>query len=285
VASMEITSILSELIPVYRKIVCGKFAIALAGAHAKGMEDDDSDLDIFVYADDYQPYRVRKAVFEALSGDDRIYVSEDIGEAPWGGSIDFTYGSLRVETNVKLIGRVDEVIDECLRGSIRIYPASWTLNGYYDFIHLSEIGFIVPLEDDFDVILNWKNRVQRYPLNLKRAIIREFWWKSRQWVDNFHYISAMNRLDYVYTSGIVQQTFQNVIQVLFALNETYFSGDKKIEKQLKTLRFCPECLTANLEILFTMRRQLEFMQLQRKILKDALNEIEAAMAESDASCL
>ncbi len=279
----EISSIISELIPIYRKMIRGEFAIALAGAHAKGMADADSDLDIFVYAEEFAPYPVRKDIVEKISDDDQVYVSEDIDKAPWGGSIDFTYKSIRIETNVKKIGTVDKIIDECLRGNIRIYPASWTLNGYYDFIHLSEVDFIVPLEDDFNVIHDWKQKTKEYPINLKRAIIEEFWWKSRQWIDNFHYMSAINRLDFIYTSGIVQQTFQNVIQVLFALNEKYFPGDKKIEKQLKSLRFCPDCLKNNLEILFTMSKQTEFMLLQRKILKDTMDEMEAFIAVSDVS--
>ncbi|UVI31543.1 nucleotidyltransferase domain-containing protein [Paenibacillus spongiae] len=64
---MEIQSIVNELMPFYKKIISGQYAIALAGAHAKGKADAHSDLDIFVYTEDVLPFENRKAVFEAIS--------------------------------------------------------------------------------------------------------------------------------------------------------------------------------------------------------------------------
>src|ERR1700730_7110873 len=139
--SKEILSIIDELIPVYKKTIYGEYSIALAGAHAKGKADIHSDLDIFIYAEDVPPYESRKAVFESISdvkGD--VWVSEDIVSFLWGGSIDFIYKGYKVETTIRSINKLEEVVNECLNGHIKIYPEAWTLNGYFNYIYLSELN-------------------------------------------------------------------------------------------------------------------------------------------------
>lgn len=272
--SNEISAIVSEIIPVYRDFVCGEYAIALAGAHAKGVADVNSDLDMFIYTEGIQPYSFRKALIENIADNDDIYISEEIDKEPWGGIIDFFYKGYKIETNVRDIKNVRNVVDECLQGKIKIFPASWTLHGYYNYVYLSEIDFIKPLEDAYKVVYNLKQKLKSYPLNLKKTIINEFWCKSNQWLNNFHYISAINRMDSIYTSGIVQQTFHSIVQVLFALNEKYFSGDKKIEKQLSDLAFCPRCLIENIEFLLASNKKVNLLQQQRRILCDTVSEIE-----------
>lgn len=272
--SKDILSIVDELIPAYKEIIRGEYAIALAGAHAKGKADIHSDLDIFVYAQDVSPFESRKAIFERICDSKKdFWISEDIVSLPWGGSIDFIYKGYKVETTIRSINKLEEVIDECLNGKIKIYPEAWTLNGYFNYIYLSEIDFIKTIDDSFNIISNLKEKIKIYPLELKKAIINEFWWKSNLWINNFHYISAINRMDIVYTSRITSNTIQNLVQVLFALNEKYFYGDKKIELQLNGLKFCPKSLTDNIELLLTTSRDIEFLQRQRNILIKIADEI------------
>ncbi len=63
---------------------------------------------------------------------------------------------------------------------------------------------------------------------------------ARFWPDNFHYKSAVERCDVIYTTGIVHQVAHNLIQALFALNETHFPGDKKLEAALAHLPLRPQ---------------------------------------------
>lgn len=95
------------------------------------------------------------------------------------------------------------------------------------------------------------------------------------WLDNFHYASAIKRMDIIYTSGCVQSTFHAIVQLLFALNEKYFNGDKKIEKQLAELEFCPKGLTDNIVFLLNSPRDVDMLQQQREILICIANEIKS----------
>lgn len=198
----EIMSIINEIIPVFKEIICGRYAISLAGSHAKGMADINSDLDIFVYTEDVQPYSIRKAVIEKIADStDGIFISEAIDRDPWGGCIDFKYKGRDVETTVHNLNYTQNTITDCLQGNIKIHPSFWTLNGYYNYICLAEIDFIKALQDPYNIISGFKQMIATYPPKLKKAIIDEFWWKSNMWLDNFHYTSAVKRMDIVYTSG------------------------------------------------------------------------------------
>jgi hypothetical protein len=46
------------------------------------------------------------------------------------------------------------------------------------------------------------------------------------WSDNPHYIDTIERGDVIYTSAIVQQVAQALVQVVFALTPQYFPGEK-----------------------------------------------------------
>ncbi|MCQ6558965.1 hypothetical protein NNL21_09695 [Paenibacillus mendelii] len=58
-------------------------------------------------------------------------------------------------------------------------------------------------------------------------------------------------------------------QVLFALNERYFYGDKKLESLLKGLSFCPPVLTDHHEFLLTARKDISHLKRQRDVLAEA----------------
>lgn len=272
----EFMNIINELIPVYKQFITGKYAIALAGSHAKGTADLNSDLDIFIYTEDILPYSARKTIIEGVADSvEGINISEAIDRDPWGGCIDFKYMGHDIETTVHSLSYTENTLNECLQGNIAIHPAFWTLNGYYSYICLAEIDFIKALEDPYNIISDFKNKVSQYPPRLKKAIIDEFWWRCNMWLDNFHYASAIKRMDIIYTSGCVQSTFHAIVQLLFALNEKYFNGDKKIEKQLAELEFCPKCLTDNIGFLLNSPRDVDMLQQQREILICIVNEIKS----------
>lgn len=273
---MEVTTVIEELLPLYKEVIRGQYSIALAGAHAKSFADNHSDLDIYIYVEDIVSYETRKSTFERPEIQN-LWVSQDIISNSWGGSIDFEYNGLKVETTLKSLDQLSKVVEECLSGIIRITPETWTLNGYYNYICLSEIDCVQSIEDPYHILHKLKGHTKSYPLTLKRAILEHFWPKSLLWIDNFHYLSAIERMDIVYTSGIVNQTIQNMTQVLFALNEKYFGGDKKLELQWRKLSFCPAALLNNVETLLTVRRDVKHLKHQREILKEVAVEIETEM--------
>jgi hypothetical protein len=267
---------LDKLLPVLRACVTGRYAIALAGAHAKGHWDEGSDLDLFLLADALKPAQERAAVVSAAGGRD-VYITPTLDEHPWGGSIDFRFNDMPVETTVRSIERMQCVVAACAAGQFTVTPVLWTIHGYYDFVYLSEAAFLQPIADPQAIFPALKAQVDPYPEAFRKAALAYFLPRAGYWMESFHYLSAIQRGDFVYTSGILQQSFHNLLQALFPLNRRFFNGDKRIPHQLASLPFCPQLLREKLDFLLSAPREPAKLRRQREEFMQVLAEVNAAV--------
>lgn len=276
----NIATRIEAIVPVLMEMLTGRYVIALGGSYAKGYVDEFSDLDFYVYTEGVKPLEERRSILSAIAdADQTCYIDERIDGTLWGGCADFYYKGMKVETSVKSIEGYEKAIQDCLDGHIFVEPTFWTLSGYYNYICLSEVSFVQPLRDEAGILAAWKEQVSVYPEKLREAIIRQFWWKSTFWLDNFHYLSAIERGDFVYSSGIAQQSFHSLLQVLLAVNEVYFKGDKKIGRQLSELSFCPQPLVQELAFLLGAHQDGTQLKRQRQMLIDITHQIKDYMTE------
>ena len=265
---------IDAIVALLKQTTTGRCAIALAGAHAKGVADASSDIDLYLFADGAKPYEERKAIISSAADVGTFpWIDESFDATPWGGSMDFTYQGTPVEVTARTIEKMDAGIADCLNGTFSIIPATWTSNGYYTYIYLCEASFIKPVYDPDGVIKRYNEQARVYPSKLKEAIIREFMGRADTWLDNFHYESAIRRADLLFTAPIVLHTVMDFVQVIFALNETYFTGDKKLEKALASLPYCPKELLDHVEFLLSAPRDPAALLKQRTLLR----EIRAAL--------
>lgn len=277
---MDKTSrMIEELTPVLMR-TAGRACIALAGAHAKGVQDDESDLDLYMIVEDPLPYPERLKIIESIADDrDSIYLSQNFDSAPYGGTMDFRFKGVPVETTVHTLECVERRVMECLEGEFEIIPQLWTTNGYYTFIYLSELDFIKIISDPNGTMARYKALSSPYPEKLRASIIDRFLRRSGTWLHNFHYDSAISRADIMFVGPIVTHTVLDMVQVIYALNRVYFHGDKKLAPALQKMPYCPAPLTANLEFLLSATSDREALYRQREILRSVHAELsEAARA-------
>lgn len=167
--SNEVKKWIEELVPTIRSLLTGKYAIALGGSHAKGYSDIHSDLDFYVYTEGVVPVEERRELIAGIADQDQdCYLNETIDGEIWGGSADFYYKGVKIETSIKSYSLYEKSIQDCLEGVIFTEPTFWTLSGYYNYICLSEVSFIEPLDDRYGIIADWKNLVANYSPKLKR---------------------------------------------------------------------------------------------------------------------
>ncbi|MCL2361070.1 MAG: DUF4037 domain-containing protein [Defluviitaleaceae bacterium] len=266
---------INEIIEMYKKMSIGPCAIALAGAHAKGVSDEHSDLDYYLLVDEVLPYEELQALLLTVADKDAPwYITPDFDMTVYGGVIDFRYKGTPVETTVHTVARVKQRVEESLEGRFEIFPEIWTIGGYYTYVYLSELDFIKPIWDPDGVLAAYKEQIKVYPEKLRKSIIECFMDRAGIWLDNFHYESAIARKDFIYTGPIVIQTVLNMAQVIFAINKVYFTGDKKIGAALEKLPYCPALLLENLESLFSAPADVEILQKQRLILRQVRDELQ-----------
>lgn len=275
---------INTIVELLKQAAAGPCAIAIAGAHAKGTADSSSDIDIYLFADSYKPYAERNSLIRSIADPDKFaWISENAEDAPWGGSMDFTLAGTPVEINFRTFAMVDRILEDCTDGRFKIIPATWTSNGYYSFIYLSELSFIRPVWDPEGRLAAYQQKVRHYPENLRQSILKIFMERAETWLDNFHYDSAIGRCDTLFTAPIVLHTLMDMVQVIFALNRKYFTGDKKLEKALSSMPICPAVLLTELPFLLNANQNAEGLARQRQILRAARNELYQFIVEDQAN--
>jgi hypothetical protein len=235
----NLNSMVDKLLPLLRRFPRSEFGIALGGAHAKGVEDRESDLDLYVFARQVRPAGERMQLCRQY--DDAIGSVTSWGEDSKfvQAGTDFYYNDVKVECWLRHVDDVSHIVDECVRGIVRREFVTWTVMGFYNHCTLSDLAKMVPLEDPAGILARWKAEVSVYPPKLRERIIDDHLRAAKFWPENYHYRTAVERCDCIYTTGIVQQVVHNLIQVVFALNCVYFSGDKKLAVALDHLAVKP----------------------------------------------
>jgi hypothetical protein len=222
----KLDGVIDGLVPMFRRIVRGQYVIALSGSIAKGKADAFSDVDFWIFAEGAVDWDERRAIMEDYSDTpDDVYIGGKWDQPAEYGNL--VYQGVTVESSLQSVGSGERIIAACMAGKIAVEPTVWTIHGYYNHCTLSVIHSARGLDDPQAILREWKERLAVYPPKLKQAIVDKHLKDAHFWIDNFHYLSAIERGDVVYTAGIVQQTLHNLIQVLFAVNEAYFAGDKK----------------------------------------------------------
>ncbi|MHB1460672.1 MAG: DUF4037 domain-containing protein [Armatimonadota bacterium] len=282
VLSEQTTAMVQELIPLFRQFATSEYGIAIGGAHAKGVADDESDLDIYLFSS------------SILSNDDRTRLtggfSPDITEiVTWGveqpfeqGGSDFYYKGTKVECWLRSSELIDGTISECREGIIKQELVRWTTTGFYNHCCLSDLQNMIPVDDRCGLLARWQHGIAEYPPDMQKAIIEKHLSGARFWPHNFHYSSAVERQDIIYTTGIVQQVVHNLIQVLFAVNKSYFPGDKKLAKALGRLDRLPYRFVDRIhELLFPgTPATVELLRQQQLTLQQLLKDVEELVMNS-----
>lgn len=272
---------IQTLVELLKETTEGKCAIALAGAHAKGRADAASDIDLYVFAERAKPRAQRLELIRSIADPGTTPWVDDFDAAPWGGGMDFRYQGTPVEVAGRTLARMDQMVEDCLAGKFEIIPATWTSNGYYTFIYLCELSFIKPVWDPDGVLAAYQQKAAVYPEPLRRAILETFMGRAGTWIGNFHYESAVRRGDVLFTAPIVLHTVMDMVQVVFALNRVYFTGDKKLEAALAGMPYCPDALRpGQLDVLLTTPRDTAHLERQRQLLAQAWDELSRRVQEA-----
>lgn len=242
-------ALVREILPLLRGFVVGGYGIALGGSHAKGSSDALSDVDVYLFSDGVVPGARRAELVTGALG-------AAAGAVSWGrddpfveGGTDFACRGVRVECWLRSTERVERTVAACRRGEVRREYAVWTVMGLFDHVALADLRAMRIVEDPEGTLMRWKEEVAAYPEPLRDALLRRFMAEAGFWPDNFHYRTAVERADLLYTSGIVQQVLHALVQVVFALNREYFPGEKGLDRALGELPLLPEAFAARLRAL------------------------------------
>jgi hypothetical protein len=204
-----VQAVFAEFVPICRRLAGDqRYAISVGGSLGKSTWDSRSDIDFRLFTDTEVP--------SAEEAPGRWVDCQEAIER-WrerGINVDGVWP--------RTVEEIDAAVDGWLRGEIEPVPVVWTIWGYHV---LTDVNNQFVIEDPYHIIGAWQERLQVYPPALKEAVLRKYAGSLRYWRQDYHYAHKVARGDVVFLAGMAAKLVHEVIQVLFALNETYFAGD------------------------------------------------------------
>lgn len=219
----------------------GLQAIVLGGSWASGTQRPDSDIDLGLFYSEDSPLdipHIRRIALEL--NDVPNPVVTDLGE--WGrwvnGGAWLTIKGQRVDFLYRNIDFVSRIIDDCLKGEIQLDGPQQPPYGFHSYIYRAEVQICKVLYDPYGVILPLKSKVAHYPQALKSRIINGFTWDAEFTLEVAK--KPATRGDVYFVAGCLTRLASDLVQVLYALNETYFISDKRIYGDEQTFKLKPD---------------------------------------------
>ncbi|MBC9911582.1 nucleotidyltransferase domain-containing protein [Chitinophaga varians] len=217
----------------------GVAAVVLGGSYAAGMASDLSDLDIGIYYHVDKPFKIDdiKVVVEKYAVSPAT-VTDFYEWGPWvnggawmiteEGKVDFLYRNIR---------QVQQTIDKAQQGEWENHFEQQPPYGFSSVIYLAEVSICQPLYDPMGVLAAWKKTVSVYPPLLKATIVRQSLWSAD--FTCWQATGFAEKQDVYNTVGCLTRAMKNIMAALFALNERYPLGDKRVPEQLQEAASVP----------------------------------------------
>ncbi|HZM78789.1 MAG TPA: nuclear transport factor 2 family protein [Candidatus Limnocylindrales bacterium] len=235
-----------DLVRLLQPLLGGAHALGVGGSRAKDSSDEHSDLDLYLFAESLAGEDKITAVLSGVADLGRVDVGGDL-ETLWGRNIDFRLNGDLVEVTVRSVAHIERILADCEAGVVRAEPMVWTPGGFfYHHAALADLTSIRSLADPHGLIARWQERLTTYPPALRRAVIGRHLPRASFWLDNPHYRGAIARVDVPYAQSIVMNTVHDLMHVLYAVNERYYCGEKRLLAQAESLPTRPADLPEKL---------------------------------------
>lgn len=207
--------------------VPGVVAVVLGGSRARGTHDSESDTDIGVFYSDARPLdtgALRQLAHELDPTEPDV---TDLGGwGPWvnGGAWLHVGGLGRVDLIYRSVEHVERTLRELQRGERRHDWWQQPAFGFTSVTYGGEVDACVPLRDDDGVVAHLKQLTATYPHELRNRIVNEDLWRAEFTVANAR--KPAFRDDAFATMGCLTRAASLLVQVLYAVNDTWFVNDK-----------------------------------------------------------
>ena len=201
----------------------GAYSIALGGSHGRGTADDHSDYDFRFFCEEFAPREVWGPAFGdilRLGGEWRqkgVNVDKDV---VWP----------------RLYADVDAQLAQWVAGEGKATPFEWTVWG---FQLLPDIYYQKIVEDAGGQVARWQAQLAVYPAALKVALLKKHGSSLRYWRQDTHYYSKVLRGDTVFLASLTARLVHDMLQFLYALNESYYPGDGRNLELARPFRLLP----------------------------------------------
>jgi len=219
----------------------GVAAVVLGGSRGRGAARPDSDVDLGVY---YHPSHLpsRAALQAAATELDDLHRDGTVtGFGDWGpwvnGGAWLQIDGHAVDWLFRDVARVTQVIEDARAGRVSADYYLGHPHAFHSYIYLGEVATCRPLQDRDNVVTALKVLVAHYPPALRTEVVRRYSYDARFMLEVAR--KPAGRGDVFEVAGCLFRVAAVLVQVLFALNETYFLNEKGAVEAVDGMRLHP----------------------------------------------
>lgn len=236
------------------KAVPNILAVVLGGSWARQTAQPSSDLDIGIYYHENNPPNIE--AIRAVARTIAIAKTEPIvsGFYDWGawvnggawiktehGNVDFLYRN---------VVQVRRTIEEAKQGKYYHDFHQQPTFGFTSIIYLAEVHYLVPLFDPDNLTCKLKKSIETYPPRLKQKIVHNSLWSGEFTL--IHASTFAKRADSWNTICSLGKIGFYLLQTIYALNETYYFGDKGALQATGTFAVAPADFESHWNTIFDL---------------------------------
>lgn len=192
----------------------------------------EADIDIFVLGDIVPSYEERKVVYDKNSDlfeECHMNVCEG---GVWGTGdvfmIDGVETMLMYFSTDETINYIDDILNGKHLDSIK---------GFYPIGRCATLKNINIIYDELGIIASLKEKLSSYPHELKEDMVA---FHIRKTNDEEDFGSALLRKDILFYHQVLEVSIDHYLQVLYAINKTYFPSRKRTKQYMDSFRIKPE---------------------------------------------
>jgi predicted nucleotidyltransferase len=216
-------------------------AVVLGGSHARGRARPESDIDLYLFYSEADPFSIQsvRELAEAVNDTPGPVVTDFYGWGAWvNGGAWLTIGSQRVDFVYRDLEHVERVIAAAQAGRYEQDYAQQPPFGFFSVAYLGEIAVCVPLFDPEARLDALKRRVADYPDALRQAVVQDYLFAAELGLTAVAPKFA-GRSGAYGTAACLARAVNQLLLVLFALNRRYLMDDKTALAEVAEFEFAP----------------------------------------------
>ncbi|MGG4091895.1 nucleotidyltransferase domain-containing protein [Paenibacillus lautus] len=258
--------------------VPGVIGVVLGGSRAKGTAKPDSDIDIGIYYDESQGFKVENIarVAQKLDDEHRDGIITSLGE--WGAWVNgggwLVIEGYHVDFLFRDVHRVSGIIDDCSAGLVSAHYQTGHPHAYLNVMYMGELAICRILSDSDNRIQTLKAKTVPYPKTLKDAMVGFFTFEASFSLMFADKTAASD--DITYVTGHCFRCISCLNQVLFAKNELYCINEKRAVAMIETFPIKPANYKQRLDQVITLlSSDTEKTKQATALLQELVSETEA----------
>ncbi|SHH77839.1 nucleotidyltransferase domain-containing protein [Winogradskyella jejuensis] len=273
--SIEKEELLNQIIADLRRIENIE-AVVLGGSYSTGNATEKSDIDIGLYYSENAPFNIDS--IKQIANKYSIHKPTVTNFYDWGKWVN---GGAWIETKYGKLDFIYKNIEQLIATISDSKNGKWENDfeqkppyGFSSITYLAETKNCIVLYDKSGILKSLKEKVEVYPNKLKKTIITESI-RSVEFTIS-HAELFFNENNMYHTTGCLTRAIKSILNIIFAINETYPINDKSAIKTIQMKEKCPKNLNLKINNILSLKigEGMQNIQYLKELFKETISFLE-----------